>query len=153
MSALLNQLSSRTTTVKSSVAGYLADQYADQLTNEAETIRSLGMQGHAFERWAIARKRSVELSVRSADTGGSYATFSRCSGCSCNRAMLALGALLVLRGEISGGMMIASSILMARALQPIETIINQWPVVQRSKRAWDNLASLLAEVAERKADD
>lgn len=146
VSALLNQLYSRTTTVKSSVAGYLADQYADQLTNEAETIRSLGMQANAFERWAIARKRSIELGVKSSDTGGSFATFSRIFRMFLQSAMLALGALLVLRGEISGGMMIASSILMARALQPIETIINQWPVVQRSKRAWDNLASLLAEI-------
>lgn len=150
ISALFNQVSSRSTTVKSSVAGYLADQYADQLTNEAETIRSLGMQGHAFERWAIARKRAIELSVMSADTGGSYATFSRMFRLFLQSAMLALGALLVLRGEISGGMMIASSILMARALQPIETIINQWPIVQRSKRAWDNLASLLAEVPNEK---
>jgi ATP-binding cassette subfamily C protein len=145
-SALLNQMSSRATTVKSSVAGHLADQYADQMTNEAETIRSLGMQGHAFERWAIARKRAVELAVKSSDTGGSFATFSRIFRLFLQSAMLALGALLVLRGEISGGMMIASSILMARALQPVETIINQWPMVQRSKRAWDNLASLLAEM-------
>lgn len=151
ISALFNQMSSRSTTVKSSVAGHLADQYADQLTNEAETIRSLGMQGHAFERWAIARKRAVELSVKSSDTGGSYATFSRMFRLFLQSAMLALGALLVLRGEISGGMMIASSILMARALQPIETIINQWPMVQRSKRAWENLASLLAEMPAEKA--
>jgi ATP-binding cassette subfamily C protein len=116
------------------------------MTNEAETIRSLGMQGHAFERWAIARKRAVELAVKSSDTGGSFATFSRIFRLFLQSAMLALGALLVLRGEISGGMMIASSILMARALQPVETIINQWPMVQRSKRAWDNLASLLAEM-------
>lgn len=146
ISAVFNQMASKSTTVKSSVAGYLADQYAEQLTNEAETIRSLGMQGHAFERWAIARKRSVELGIQSADTGGSYATFSRIFRMFLQSAMLALGALLVLRGEISGGVMIASSILMARALQPIETIINQWPLVQRSKRAWDNLASLLSEM-------
>ena len=146
VSALFNQMASKTTTVKSSVAGYMADQYAEQLTNEAETIRSLGMQGHAFERWAIARKRSVELGIQSSDTGSSYATFSRIFRMFLQSAMLALGALLVLRGEISGGVMIASSILMARALQPIETIINQWPLVQRSKRAWDNLAALLAEM-------
>ena len=151
VSALLNQMSSKTTTIRSSVAGYLADQYADQLTNEAETIRSLGMQNHAFERWAIARKSSVELAVQSTDSSGSYATFSRMFRLFLQSAMLALGALLVLRGEISGGVMIASSILMARALQPIETIINQWPVVQRSKRAWDNLASLLSEVPPEKS--
>ena len=148
ISAVLNQLMTRTSSVKAAVSGFVSDRYADQLRDEAETIRSLGMQSNAFEKWAKSRQRALELSVRSTDTGGSFSTVSRVFRLFLQSAMLGLGAWLVLRGEIAPGVMIASSILMGRALQPVETLINQWPMVQRSKRAWDNLTALLSEVPE-----
>lgn len=148
LSAVLNQLMTRTSSVKAAVSGYVSDRYADQLRDEAETIRSLGMQSNAFEKWAKSRQRALELSVRSTDTGGSFSTVSRVFRLFLQSAMLGLGAWLVLRGEIAPGVMIASSILMGRALQPVETLINQWPMVQRSRRAWDNLTALLSEVPE-----
>ncbi|KNX41043.1 Type I secretion system ATP-binding protein PrsD [Roseovarius tolerans] len=60
--------------------------------------------------------------------------------------MLGLGALLVLRNELTPGAMIAGSILLGRALAPLEQVIGQWGAVQRAKRGWDNIASLLGEV-------
>lgn len=144
--AILNQWSTRVSSVKASVQGYVSDRYADQLRNEAETIRSLGMQSNAFDKWAKARARSLEMTVESSDKAGSFSTMSRTFRLFLQSGMLGLGAYLVLQGEIGPGVMIASSILMGRALQPVETIVNQWPVVQRAKRAWENLASLLSEV-------
>lgn len=144
--AILNQWSTRVSSVKASVQGYVSDRYADQLRNEAETIRSLGMQSNAFDKWAKARRRSLEMTVESSDKAGSFSTMSRTFRLFLQSGMLGLGAYLVLQGEIGPGVMIASSILMGRALQPVETIVNQWPVVQRAKRAWENLASLLSEV-------
>lgn len=146
ISALLNQMTTKVTSVKASVQGYVSDRYAEQLRAEAETIRSLGMQTNAFEKWALARRRSLEMSVRSADMAGSFSTISKTFRMFLQSAMLGVGAFLVLKGEIAPGVMIASSILMGRALQPIETIVNQWPVVQRSMRAWTNIASLLSEI-------
>jgi len=60
--------------------------------------------------------------------------------------MLGLGAYLVLKNELSPGAMIAGSILMGRALAPIEMAIGQWPLVQRANKGWSNLAELLGEV-------
>jgi len=150
LSAVLNQYSTRTSSVKAAVSGYVSDRYADQLRDEAETIRSLGMQSNAFEKWGRSREKALDLSVRSADMGGTFSSLSRTFRMFLQSAMLGLGAYLVLQGQIAPGVMIAASILMGRALQPVETLINQWPMVQRSKRAWDNLAALLAEVAEDK---
>jgi ABC-type protease/lipase transport system fused ATPase/permease subunit len=61
-------------------------------------------------------------------------------------AMLGLGAYLVLQNQITAGAMIAGSILMGRALSPIELAIGQWALVQRARKGWDNLANLLGEV-------
>jgi ATP-binding cassette subfamily C protein len=61
-------------------------------------------------------------------------------------AMLGLGAYLVLQGELTPGAMIAGSVLMGRALAPIEMAIGQWALVERARKGWDNLAQLLTEV-------
>jgi len=61
-------------------------------------------------------------------------------------AMLGLGAWLVLQGELTGGAMIAGSILMGRALAPIEMAVGQWAVAQRSSEAWHRLSELLSRV-------
>ena len=58
--------------------------------------------------------------------------------------MLGLGAYLVVKGEVTGGVMIASSILMGRALAPVEQAIAQWSVFQRAREAWSSLNELLA---------
>jgi ATP-binding cassette subfamily C protein len=144
--AVLNQVFTRVPTVKAAVQGFVSDRQAEQLRNEAEVIRSLGMQRNAFERWAISRGRALDLNVSAADGGTSFGTLSRTIRLFLQSAMLGLGAWLVLRGEIAPGVMIASSILMSRALQPLETIVNQWSTVQRARRGWTNIATLLAEI-------
>jgi len=148
LSALLNQMLTRGAAVKSQVSAYVADRYSDQLQNEAETIRSLGMQSNAFEKWAKSRERALDLSLRASDMGGNFASLSRVFRMFLQSAILGLGAWLVLRGEITPGLMIASSILLGRALAPVETIVNQWSTVQRTRRAWDNLVALLSEIPE-----
>ena len=55
-----------------------------------------------------------------------------------------IGAWLVLRGQLSPGAMIAASILMGRALQPVEVLVAQWPRVQRAQDGWRDLAALLS---------
>lgn len=146
MSAVLNQLSTKTAAVKASAASYLADRYSDQLQNEAETIRSLGMQSNAFVEWEKARQKSLQQNVRASDLGGSFLTISKTFRLFLQSSMLALGAYLVLLGEITPGIMIAGSILLGRALAPVEVLVNQWSLVQRSKRGWDNLAALLSDI-------
>jgi PrtD family type I secretion system ABC transporter len=62
--------------------------------------------------------------------------------------MLGLGAWLVLLGQLSPGMMIAGSILLGRALAPIEQLIGQWALVQRARQGWTQLSELLEKTPE-----
>ena len=146
LTAAMNQFSTQAYSVKAAVSGYVSDRFADQLRDEAETIRSLGMQSNAFEKWLKARRKALAMSVRATGVGATYSTVSRTLRLFLQSGMLGLGAWLVLRGEIAPGVMIASSILMARALQPVETLVSQWSMVQRAKRGWDNIGALLEEV-------
>lgn len=148
LSAVMNQLLTRVASVKSAAASYRADRYSEQLQNEAETIRSLGMQSNAFEQWTQARETALKQTMRSTDTGGGFLVFSKTFRLFLQTCMLALGAYLVLNGQATPGLMIAASILLGRALAPVEMLVNQWSTVQRAKRGWDNLASLLSEIPE-----
>jgi len=148
LSAIFNQLTTKVSSVKASAASFLSDRYSEHIQNEAEIIRSLGMQSNAFEKWSKTRQRALEQNIRSTDLSGTFLTISKTFRLFLQSSMLALGAYLVLRGEVTPGVMIASSILLGRALAPVETVVNQWSTVQRAKRGWDSLVTLLSDVRE-----
>ncbi|QFT83270.1 Type I secretion system ATP-binding protein PrsD (plasmid) [Roseovarius sp. THAF27] len=145
---VFNQLSTRTAAVKSAAASHQSDRYSDHLKSDAETIRSLGMQANAFAKWHEMRARSLEQGVRTQDLGGTFSTATKTFRLFLQSMMLALGAYLVLLGQVTPGVMIAGSILLGRALAPVEQVVNQWAMIQRARRGWDNLAELLSEVPE-----
>ena len=57
--------------------------------------------------------------------------------------MLDLGAWLTLQGALTPGLMIAGSVLLARSLAPLETMLAHWPTIQRGREGWQRLATLL----------
>ena len=144
--ALLNRLASAHPLQRLQAATVSAESSAGQILSEAEAIRALGMQRSAFARWHEARRRALVAAVAAADRTGGFGALTKAFRLFLQSAMLGLGAWLVLRGQLTPGAMIAGSILLGRALQPIELMVNQWAVVQRGREGWRNLARLLAEV-------
>ncbi|MCT4558336.1 MAG: type I secretion system permease/ATPase [Pelagimonas sp.] len=143
---VINQLVTRTPTLASNQAVMQAETTAEQIRNEAEMVQALGMSRDAFARWMLARKTALGGQITTADVTGSFSTLTKTLRLLLQSAMLGLGAYLVLQGELSPGAMIAGSILMGRALAPIELAIGQWPLVERARKGWRNLAQLLGEV-------
>ena len=146
--AILNQTRTKTPLARSTAAGLQADRIADLLKSEAETIRALGMTGAAFDRWQRARAVALTEGIHASDAGGAYATLSKTFRQFLQSAMLGLGAWLVLKGQLSPGAMIAGSILMGRALQPVEQAVAQWPVLSRAREGRARLAELLTRIPE-----
>ena len=144
--ALLNQLFSRAPQQKASMSGHKANLMSEEIRTEAEMIQAMGMREAAFRRWSKARVAALRDTLLANDTGGSFTTLTKTLRLFLQSAMLGLGAYLVLQGEMTPGAMIAGSILMGRALAPIELGLGQWPLVQRAMKGWDNLAELLAKV-------
>jgi PrtD family type I secretion system ABC transporter len=143
---LLNQLMSKTPTMKSNMAVMQAERTADQIRQEAEMVQALGMREDAFKRWMGARSQALTGQITSADVSGTFTTMTKTFRLLLQSAMLGLGAYLVLQGELTPGAMIAGSILMGRALAPIELLIGQWVLVQRARKGWENLSQMLSEV-------
>ncbi len=93
--------------------------------------------------------RSLRLGHRAGGMSEGFASFSRALRYFLQSAMLALGAALALRDEISAGAIIAASVLMGRALSPIEQLSLHWPVLRKATLARRALGKLLADTTPR----
>ncbi len=143
---LLNQWLTRTPVLEANKSAHVANQMAEQLRTESELVQSLGMQGAVFGRWNAAREKALSASISASDGSGRFTIFTKTFRMFLQSAMLGLGAYLVLRNELSAGAMIAGSILMGRALAPIEQSIGQWALVQAASKGWSNLIDLLSNI-------
>lgn len=145
---VLNQWVTRTPAKVAQALNQEADRMAEQIRAEAETVRSLGMQGAAFTRWEAMRARAISALTAAGDRTGLFSAATKTMRLLLQSAMLGLGAYLVLRDQTTAGAMIASSILLGRALAPIEMAVGQWELVQQGMNSWKALAGLLSQVGE-----
>ena len=146
---LITWLNQRQTRRPQAEAGSMAarsERMADQLKSEAEVLRAMGMASAGFTRWQGTRSMALQRNLQAGASTGLFSSFSKTFRQFLQSAMLGLGAWLVLRGELSAGVMIAGSILLGRALAPIETAIGQWALGQRALEGWRRLEQLLATV-------
>ncbi len=123
-----------------------SDRLSDQLRDEAELIQALGMRRASFLRWQVSRERAAVSMLSATDLGGGFSTFTKTFRVFLQSAILALGAWVVLQGEMTAGAMIAGSILMGRALAPVEQAVGGWPMVARAREGWGRLSLLLSSI-------
>lgn len=145
---LLNQWVSKRGVIAAQINTSKADRFADHVRNDREAVQGLGMRKAVMARWRATREQGLFDTVRSSDVTGGFTSFTKAFRLFLQSAMLALGAWLVLHNELTPGAMIAGSILMGRALAPIELAIGQWALVQRASEGWFNLSQLLEVVPE-----
>ncbi|MFN4058676.1 MAG: type I secretion system permease/ATPase [Roseinatronobacter sp.] len=141
---LVNQSVSREPVLRANRDAVKADQIADKMKSDAEVLRALGMQNAAFQRWAQARETALGTNMASADISGGFSASTKTLRLFLQSAILGLGAWLVLQGELTPGAMIAASIILGRALAPIEQAIGQWALLTRAREGRGNLIRLLS---------
>lgn len=144
----LNEVSSRKPMAESHMASAQSEAFSEALRREGETVQALGMRGAALGRWKKFREKSLEAAVNASDSTGGYSTASKTLRFFLQSAILAVGAGLAIEQIISPGQMIAASILMGRALAPVEQAIGQWSNVQRALDGWKKLSELLSKTPE-----
>lgn len=145
---LANQWLSKLPVQRANASGHQANMMSDQIRNEADMVQSMGMRGAAFDRWQTKRDTALTQQISAADIGGSFQSATKTLRLFLQSAMLGLGAYLVLQGQLTPGAMIAGSILLGRALAPIEMLLGQWQSVQRAMKGWNSMAELLGTVPE-----
>lgn len=142
----LNQKLTREPQLAANQAAAVADRMSERLKNDADMVQSLGMRDAAFLRWNNIRGQALGKSLDASDASGTFTASTKTFRLFLQSAMLGLGAYLVLQMDLTPGAMIAGSILLGRALAPIEMAVGQWALVQATIKSWDNLATLLGTV-------
>ncbi|MEZ5751016.1 MAG: ABC transporter transmembrane domain-containing protein [Paracoccaceae bacterium] len=120
-----------------------ANGFAEQTRGASEIVLSQGMQAHMRDRWQGLRESAQENTVAASDWTGAFTAFTKTFRLFLQSAILALGAWLVLDNQMTGGGIVASSVLLGRALAPIEQSIGQWALVQKALSGWKSLSELL----------
>jgi ATP-binding cassette subfamily C protein len=142
--SLLNQRGTEAPLRAANLSGLAAEREAENLKQESELVQSLGMAGAAFARLKLRRDAALDAGLMASDVAGRYSVTIKTFRLFLQSAMLGLAAWLVLQQELTAGAMIAASILMGRALQPVEQAVSQWAVVTRARQAKARLAGLLS---------
>ena len=114
------------------------------------TIKALGMTGAMVERQLGHRRIGLANTIHAQFAGSRLTAISRFLRLFVQSAALGLGALLAIAGEISAGAIIASSVLLSRALQPIESIIGAWSSLAAARAAGQRLSRVLENLEEQR---
>jgi PrtD family type I secretion system ABC transporter len=112
----------------------------------AEAITAMGMVGHISQRWHEFNRGYVAASGRASDIGGGFGAISKVLRLLLQSAILAVGAWLVINQQSTAGIIIAGSILGARALAPIDLAIASWRGFVGARQSWERLSRLLGHL-------
>ena len=110
----------------------------------AEVLRAMGLERTYFERWNEVFSISQAHLVLTSDRASGLHTASKYLRFFLQSAVLALGAALAIRGEMSAGSIIAAAIFMARALQPVEQATGQWTHLHATRSAFRRLNAIVS---------
>lgn len=122
-----------------------ASAYIDSGMRNAEVISALGMLDDLTERWRRLNAGVVEANVTAHRRSDTLSGISRVLRLCLQILMLGTGALLVIRQHVSPGIMIAGTLILSRALSPIDTAIQSWRGLIKAREAYARLNELLAE--------
>lgn len=121
-----------------------ADAIGGRALAARDDVRALGLEAGLAGRWQGRRMAAVAGELSLADLVGGFQSAGRAFRFFMQSAMLALGAFLAIRGEVSPGAMVAASILLGRALAPVDQAVTGWPLLDRGLAGWRATGRLLA---------
>jgi len=140
------ELLSRGPALKAARSGSDRLALADAAERNAEVVRAMGLAPQLRRRWRDLTHLYLGDQLQAADAAGGMGVMSRVIRLLLQSGILGLGAYLVLRNEVSGGAIIAGSIVMSRALAPIETAIQHWRGFVDARQASYRLRQLFGRV-------
>jgi ATP-binding cassette subfamily C protein len=112
----------------------------------AEVVRAMGMGNRIATRWQNANADYLAANRKAGDVSGGLGGVSKVLRIMLQSTILGVGAWLVIEQEASGGVMIASSIMMGRALAPVDLAIASWKPFLMARQSWTRLKELLGRM-------
>ena len=139
-----NQLATNEAIQSATQAMASSQQAAQTVALNSDVVRALGMSGAMVERQLAHRQMALTEFAGAHFAGSRYAATSRFLRLFVQSASLGLGALLAIAGYVSAGAIIAASIVISRALQPVDALIGGWTSLTGARAALARLADVMA---------
>lgn len=128
-----------------------ASTFAASALRNGEVVRGLGMGDTVLERWSGQQSAAVAANVASAELTAALVAMSKFARIAVQTGVLAAGAWLAIEKQISPGAMMAASIIIGRALAPVEQIVGQWKRIVGCRSAYRRLRHLMNEFPQKAA--
>ena len=143
--ALLNEGATKEGLKRSNDAFNAETRFVDLNLRNSEVIQAMGMNGNLKKIWHKKHNEFLEAHSESSVKAGMYANISKVFRVVSQSLMLGLGAYLVVLQEVNPGMMIAGSIIMGRALAPLDILISSWKSYKNTKESYARLSQFLED--------
>ena len=140
---LLAEILSRRPALEAAKSSAARLGFAQAARRNWEAAISMGFAGRLTEKWAVMNDDYLKHQAAAGSIVGALTISAKMARMMLQSAVLAVGAILVIRQEATGGIIIASSILVTRALAPVELAIGQWKGFVAARQGWARLATLL----------
>jgi ATP-binding cassette subfamily C protein RsaD len=137
--AIMNDFATRAPLQRASASAIGAQNDASTTLRNAEVMHAMGMWPGLQRRWEVSRDDLISWQAAASDRGGGILAGIKFTRQVVQTLILGGGAYLAINGKISPGAMIAASILVGRALAPIEQAVGQWKGFVAARGAWDRL--------------
>jgi ATP-binding cassette subfamily C protein EexD len=141
--AILNEKMTGTTLAAANKENIAASLYTNKNLRNAEVIESMGMLNTLIDRWAHRQKKVLTLQSIASDKGGLMSNISKTFRMLVQSLILGLGAYLAVNHEINAGLVIAGSVLLGRALAPLDLIIGSWKGFISARSQYSRLNEIL----------
>ncbi len=127
------------------------NNFATKNLRNAEVIESMGMLSDVRQQWATHGNRALGLQTQASDWAGTFTSVSKSFRIILQSLILGAGAYLAVNQQISPGLMIAGSLLLGRALAPIDQMVGAWAGFINARSQFERLNTLLENIPEDKA--
>jgi PrtD family type I secretion system ABC transporter len=141
--AFLNERMTRKPLERAQTQARQAGRFIDGAARNAEVVDALGMLPAVTQRWAFLNEGALREQGRASGVGAGFSGFTKFSRQLIQLVMLGAGAHLVLSEHVSAGIMIAATVLLGRALAPVEQLVAGWRSLVEARSAWRRLDALL----------
>jgi len=148
--AYFNERSTKEPLAEANNLSIQSNQAVATQLRSVEVLHAMGMLGSLRERWLGKHLKFLERQSDASDQAAIWANLSKSLRMLFQSLILGLGAYLAVQNEITAGMLIAGSIIMGRALAPIDQMIATWKQFGGARTAYGRLEGLLAEFPEKK---
>jgi ATP-binding cassette subfamily C exporter for protease/lipase len=143
--AIWNELATRKSMGEANRLSVASANYVNSTLQNAEVIQAMGMLTALRRRWFNVQQRIITAQAEASNRSARISAMTRFVRMTWQSLALGLGAVLVMENQISAGVMIAVSVLMGRAMAPVEALIGSWKQMGNTKSSYERLNRLLNE--------